>query len=260
MKKKPLAIMFVAIAAFGLTARWWPSWYWGCRTRNPVRAGAGLASKNGCLACHAPLQRDQHADPGSRWGSVPSFYRGNLMMYVHGPAEVENFIRDGRPEQPKPGETQSGAAKPLFHMPAFKGRIRAGGIRDLALYVMAADGYHVPDSGPVADGFVLSRKFGCESCHGIAGAGGVPNPRSFTLSVPGWTGADFSDLAQNRAEFDEWLLDGRSKRMARNRAASFFLDRANLYMPAFRGALKPAEADSIWAYVQFLRTATEKAR
>ena len=262
MKKKRVAGLVVAFVILAATARWWPDWYWTYRTRNPVRAGANLAARNGCLACHAPLQRDQHDDPGSRWGSVPSFYRGNLMMYVNNPKEVENFISFGRPEPPpkktaapppsSPAEPGT-KAPPLFHMPAFKGRLSPSEIHDLALYVMAADGYQVPDSGTVADGFTLSRKYGCESCHGIGGSGGVPNPRSFTLTVPGWIGADFSSLVQNQQEFREWVMDGRSKRMARNPAASFFLERANLYMPSFRNALKPKDVDALWAYVQFLR-------
>ncbi len=181
-------------------------------------------------------------------------------MYAAGPGDVKKIIRDGAPAPTAPAAGDPPSAKPLFHMPAFKDRLGAGEIDDLALYVMAADGYLVPDSGPVAQGFTLSRKFGCESCHGIGGCGGVPNRRSFTLAVPGWTGADFSHLVSGRQEFDEWLLDGRSKRMARNHAASFFLDRANLYMPSFRGALKPGDGDALWAYLQFLREQAKTAR
>jgi mono/diheme cytochrome c family protein len=262
VKKRRVVGLAAAIVILAATARWWPDWYWTYRTRNPVRAGAELAAKNGCLACHAPLQREQHADPGSRWGSVPSFYRGNLMMYVQNPKEVEDFISYGRPEAPpkKRGAAAPSApsaagrkAAPLFHMPAFKGRLSSSEVHNLALYVMAADGYQVPDSGTVADGFTLSRKYGCESCHGIGGSGGVLNPRSFTLTVPGWIGPDFSSLVRNKEEFREWVMEGRSNRMAHNPAASFFLDRANIYMPSFRDVLKPQDVDALWAYVQFLR-------
>ncbi len=260
MARRFLPVFAAFCLILAATARWWPGWYWKARTINPVRTGAGLALKNGCLACHAPLEREQHADPGSRWGSVPSFYRGNLMMYAGGPGDVRKIISDGGPAPLAPAAAGAAPGKPPFNMPAFKNRLGSGEIDDLALYVMAADGYLIPDSGPVAQGFSLSRKFGCESCHGIGGSGGTPNPRSFTLAVPGWTGADFSHLVSGRGEFDEWLLDGRSKRMAGNRAASFFLDRANLYMPSFRGALKPGDGDALWAYIQFLREEAKKTR
>ncbi len=260
MPKRLLPLIAAACLILAATARWWPHWYWEWRTGNPVRTGAELALRSGCLACHAPLEREQHADPGSRWGAVPSFYRGSLMMYAGAPGDVKKIISDGG-QAPRAGEAAGPASgKPLFRMPAFKDRLSARNIGDLALYVMAADGYMVPDSGPVAQGFSLSRNFGCESCHGIGGSGGVPNPRSFTLDVPGWTGAGFSHLVSGREEFGEWLLDGRSRRMAHNRAASFFLDRANLYMPSFRDALKPGDGDALWDYVQFLREQAKKAR
>jgi hypothetical protein len=82
----------------------------------------------------------------------------------------------------------------------------------------------------------------------------MPNPKSFTGSVPGWVGPDFIDLVRDRKEFDEWVLEGRSARMKRSGAASFFLDRANLQMPAFRGILADEDTDNLWAYVLWLRS------
>ncbi len=255
MRKKWLWIAGT-LAGFALVAgvRWMPGWYWSLRTANPVRSGARLAAEEGCFSCHAPLGRDQHANPGNQWKSVPSFFRGNLMMYVKSPDQVENFITYGRPKAPSKSGAEPYHAKQLFHMPAFKGRLSRKQIHELALFVIAADGYLVPDSGPVADGFTASRKFGCESCHGVGGSGGLPNPRSFTGSVPGWTGPAFSHLVQNRKEFDQWVLDGRSKRFSENRAASFFLDRATLHMPAFKEVLSKNDVDDLWGYVNWLRS------
>ncbi len=88
---------------------------------------------------------------------------------------------------------------------------------------------------------------------GVAGSGGVRNPGAFIGSVASWVGPDFPHLVADRAEFGEWVLDGRSRRLEASRPASFFLERANLFMPAFRGHLGAAEVDALWAYVQWLR-------
>ena len=139
-------------------------------------------------------------------------------------------------------------------MPAYKGRLSLTQINDLAAYVIAADGLTIPTEGPVAAGAELSAKFGCESCHGVAGSGGLPNPRSFTGTIPGWTGPDFLELVKDEEEFDQWVKLGRSERMRENRAASFFLDRAGVKMPAFGHALGPQETEELWAFVGWLRS------
>jgi mono/diheme cytochrome c family protein len=245
------ALLLVAVVTFP----WWPGWYWSWRTDNPVRRGARLAVREGCLSCHMPRGTAEIANPGSRWGTVPSFFRGNAMMYVKSPDDIAFYIAEGHaPGVPRPPESsREGGAQP-FRMKAFKGRLSEGEIRDLAAFVLAADALQVPPEGPVARGQEISAKFGCESCHGIAGSGGVRNPRSLTGAVPGWTGADFDHLSSGRTEFGEWVRDGRSVRMRNDRLASIFLDRANLQMPAFRGVLKEGDVDDLWAYVLWLRS------
>jgi mono/diheme cytochrome c family protein len=187
------------------------------------------------------------------------------MMYVKSPAQIETFIRDGSaeggPEKDRGGYGAAPKAKPdaPFHMRGFGDRLGRREIADLAAYVLAADGYLVPSDGPVADGAALSVKFGCEGCHGVAGSGGRPNPRSFTGTVPGWTGQAFEHLVSGEPEFREWVLRGRSRRMAASRAASFFLDRANLYMPSFQGTLTDGDVADLWAYVRWLRTTARGA-
>jgi mono/diheme cytochrome c family protein len=263
--KKRIILAGAALLALALAlARWIPGWYWSVRTENPIRSGAELAVREGCFSCHMPSGRSEHANPRSRWGTVPSFFRGNLMMYVDNAGQVENFIRYGRPTPPKttaPAGKDGAGTKgndskppPLYHMPAFGKKLSAKEIRHLAAFVIAADGYLVPTQGPVSHGFELSRKYGCESCHGIAGSGGQPNPKSFTMTVPGWLGPVFPHLVHNRDEFNQWVKEGRSKRFEGNRAASFFLNRANLYMPAFGHDLSKNDVDDLWAYIQWLRS------
>ena len=242
---------FLAIA-LGVSARWWPGWYWSWRTDNPVRRGARLAIQEGCLSCHAPKGSQEFANPGSRWGTVPSFFRGNAMMYMKSPEEVAYFIAEGHAKDAAP--SSSANPPPPFHMKAFKGRLSSKQIQNLAAFVLAADGYLVPSEGSVAKGSELSLKFGCESCHGVGGSGGALNPKSFTGTVPGWIGPDFNDLTRNQKEFGEWVLDGRSARMKKNHAASFFLNRANLQMPSFRGVLAEQDVGSLWAYILWLRS------
>lgn len=254
-----LAAASLAVVALLGSARWMPGWYWAWRTDNPVRRGGALAARQGCLSCHMPKGTAETANPGSRWGSVPSFFRGNLAMYVASASQVQNFIAWGNAQGSgsKPASATSASASPSpsppFHMRAFRDRLGPGQIADLAAYVLAADGYFVPSEGPVAQGSDLSLKFGCESCHGVGGSGGNSNPRSFTGTVPGWTGPDFSHLVPDRSEFGQWVLDGRSRTMSESRAASFFLNRANLQMPAFRGTLSDKDVDALWQYVQWLR-------
>jgi cytochrome c553 len=259
MKKLWLASLTILVAAVILASPWIPGWYWSARTDNPVRRGAKLARTEGCLSCHGPTGRDETANPGSRWGTVPSFFRGNAMMYVKSPEQVETFIAEGNLEGREPAErggyssAPRTATSPPFHMRGFKNRLSRRQISDLAAFALAADGYLAPSEGSVAKGSELSSKFGCENCHGVAGSGGISNPHSFTGSVPGWIGPDFDHLVSGKGDFGEWVLKGRSRRWAGDRAASFFLDRANLYMPSFQGTLSDDDVAALWAYVQWLR-------
>jgi hypothetical protein len=41
----------------------------------------------------------------------------------------------------------------------------------------------------------------------------------------------------------------------RSRLGSFFLDRANLHMPAFEGVTSEENLGDLWAHVQWLRSA-----
>ena len=256
-KRAFLAMAGLAVLALAVSSRRIPGWYWALRTDNPVRRGAVLAAREGCLSCHAPRGSQEFANPGSRWGTVPSFFRGNAMMYVKSPEGIATFIAEGHAGDAAPAKGAN--PPPPFRMKAFKGRLNSRQIQDLAAFVLAADGYLVPSEGPVAKGAELALKYGCESCHGAGGSGGVPNPKSLTGSVPGWVGPDFAELVRDRKEFEEWVLDGRSARMKRSGAASFFLHRASLQMPAFRGALSEQDLDGVWAYVLWLRSTGARA-
>jgi len=72
--------------------------------------------------------------------------------------------------------------------------------------------------------------------------------------VPSWDGADFPELVRDRAEFEQWVSDGRSRRFRGQALPSWFLDRAVLHMPAFRRHLSPGDLEALWAYAGWLRT------
>ncbi len=246
------AALFPALVVAIVVARQAPGWYWDLRSDNAVRRGAALARRQGCLSCHA-APTGEPANPGSRWGVVPSFFGGNTMMYVRAPEDVLGWIADGRPRASSPPRA-SGAGSPPFHMKAFRNRFSGRQIRDLAAFVLAADGVLVAPSGPAARGAAVARKLACLSCHGTGGAGGRPNPGSLTATVPGFLGPEFPHLVRDRGEFTQWVRDGRSRRFSRDRLAAHFLDRASLAMPAFGPALGDGDLDALWDYVAWLRT------
>lgn len=229
--------------------------------RSWLRVGAALlpalvvvlvvARRQGCLGCHA-APTGEPANPGSRWGAVPSFFGGNTMMYVRSPEEVLHWIAEGhaRPD----ARRDASASSPPFRMKAFRGTLSGRQIRDLGAFVLAADGVLVAPRGPAARGAAVARKFACLSCHGAGGAGGHPNPGSLTGSVPGFVGPELPHLVRDREEFRQWVRQGRSRRFARDRLASYFLDRASLAMPAFGAAVGDDDLDALWAYVAWLRT------
>src|SRR5262249_422312 len=93
--------------------------------------------------------------------------------------------------------------------------------------------------------------WGCLSCHGPGGSGGLPNPGSFTGFIPGWYGPDYRDLVRGREEFNRWVRSGAIPRLTRNRLASHFILNQRSKMPAYRN-LTPSQLDDLWAYVVWL--------
>ncbi|MFN8549656.1 MAG: c-type cytochrome [Candidatus Eisenbacteria bacterium] len=220
------------------------AWYGDWKGDNPVRRGRGLAAREGCFACHLSETGRELADPGTKFETIPSFRGGNLMMYAIDKDGIERWIREG---------SAGSDRTPRIPMPAFGDRLSKRQIEDLVAFVRACDGMMQPSGGSAAEGRRLVVERGCESCHGLEGSGGIRNPGSLTGTVPGWLGSDFSELVRDREEFDEWLEDGRSRRLRANRLASFFLDRSVLRMPAYAGGLSTDDRDALWSYVAWLR-------
>lgn len=243
-------ILAVAGGAAALpAARAW--WRWN--ESNPVRRGAALAARLGCHACHGPGGTGGLPDPGLG-EEVPSWDGGVPMMYVSGPDEVREYILDGvSGRRAASASARAERERAAIHMPAYRDLLDDRQVDDLVAYFMAASRTRSLPDPAVSRGRGLVARYHCEACHGVVGAGGIPNPGSLTGYVPGWLGSEFAELVRDDEELRDWLLDGGIERLGNNRIARFFLTRQRLQMPAYRDALGSEEVDDLIAYIRWLR-------
>jgi len=248
--RRLLAVGFVVVVVGGLAA------FILLRPRLPAaERGRRLAERTGCFACHGPGGIRGAANPGRTDRSVPTF-EGDVMMYAKSPEEIHEWIHDGVTAKRARSETwrkqrDQGALK----MPAFKGRMSEAQMEDLVAFVMASSGMPAPEDSFPARGLERAEALGCAGCHGPGGRLASRNRGSLKGYIPSWDGADFPELVRDRAEFDEWVERGVSRRFEKNPLARFFLERAVIAMPAYRNHLEPGDLDALWAYVQWLRSA-----
>ena len=250
-KRSLAAFLALALAGLaGLPAGRWLLWR---REANPILRGRILAEQVGCVGCHLGISGPEIPNPGSRWGSVPRFAVGNARMYVEGREEIEEFIRFGAPRTwlSDPAVAERLATQHL-RMPAYEDRLTGGEIADLVSYVSA-----VEQVGLVGDeagtGHEIAVRYGCLSCHGVQGSGGLPNPGSLGGFIPGFLGGNFQDMVQNEEEFRQWVLEGTSTRLAANPLIRFFWRRQEISMPAYREELEPGEVEKLWLWVKSMR-------
>jgi len=221
--------------------------YWRWNESNLIQEGALHAQRSGCLNCHMPVGGKEIKNPHSRLGTVPSFAGGNLMMYITEKDQVEEYIKYGHIKGKELPANQ------LIKMPPFEQRIDSDDIEEMEAYVLAANNYDIPDEGKVADGFDNALEYGCFSCHGIAGSGGMNNPDSFIGYIPGWRGSDYKELVNNDAELDEWIQKGYIDRLQNNRAARYFMERQAITMPAYGKVLTPEQINNLKVYLSWQR-------
>jgi mono/diheme cytochrome c family protein len=216
--------------------------------------GRRLAESMGCFGCHGPGGFRGAMNPGRTDKTVPNF-EGDVMMFASGAQELHEWIRDGvtaKRQQSATWRAQREAG--ILKMPAFKERISDDRIDDLVAYVTAVSGMRAPEDSTAAHGLERADSLGCTGCHGTGGLLARRNPGSLKGYIPSWDGADFPDLVQNRAEFQDWVEDGVCDRLETNPVAQFFLKRAVLKMPAYEKHLQPGDVEALWAYVQWLRS------
>lgn len=247
-----LAGAAVVLAAAAASALPLARAYWRAKSSNPVRRGIAVAERSGCFSCHGPMGSEGIPDPGSG-EAVPQWSGGVFMMYVKGEEEVRQFVRNGVSDRmAKEHEEGEEHEKAAIEMPAFRDVLSDGEIDDaVAAFLVLSGMKRPPDGTPEARGRQVAREHRCESCHAPGGAGGRPNPGSFTGFVPGWYGADFEDLVRSREEFDDWITKGKIERLETNPLARRFTRRQRLKMPEYASMTKD-DRDALWAYAQWL--------
>ena len=227
-------------------------WLWHSE-QNPLLRGRQLSVEQGCVACHDPYRGTEIPNPGSRWGTVPRFEAGNAMMYAESVDEIEQFIRHGMPESWRfDFEVSARMAEQRIRMPAYEERLSEEEIDDLTAWSSAVEGLAAPGDEVAQAGRQLAREQGCLSCHGIEGAGGLPNPGSIGGFIPGFVGSNFDHMVESRAEFDEWVETGKLERLA-NPFTRRAWSRQTLPMPPYEDSLTPDELDQLWAWVTAIR-------
>jgi mono/diheme cytochrome c family protein len=175
------------------------------------------------------------------------------MMYVKTDEDIRRYILNG--STPKVDSREGFAGGPpeaAISMPSFREVLQGGDLEDLVAAYKVMSGMAGPPSESAAErGYQVARTWGCFSCHGRGGSGGLPNPGSFAGFIPGWYGSDFRDLVRGKKEFVSWVLIGGIPRLSRNPLALYFIRRQRIQMPRYRN-LENREVEDLWAYVRWL--------
>jgi cytochrome c553 len=231
--------------------------YWERRASNPVRRGVARARQLGCFSCHGNLGASGVKDPGGENKEVPA-WSGVYMMYVDNDNDIRRLILDGSHHEGEEEPDSQKHAEPekehegKIEMPPFRDALAGSDLEDLTSAFKVLSGMVAPASDtPEERGFGVARTWSCFACHGPGGSGGLPNPGSLAGFIPGWYGADFSDLVRDRGEFDSWVRDGGTPRVRGNPVARYFMTRQRIQMPAY-SSFKTSELDDLWAYVRWL--------
>jgi cytochrome c553 len=249
-----LAVAALAAAAVLLAPRLLNS-FWSVRSTNPVRRGIVRAQELGCFTCHGHEGRSGIRDPGfDEDGEVPGWSGGVWMMYVESEQEIREFILDGISKRRAASfSALAELEQAAIAMPAYRDELRGTDLDDLTAAFLVLSGMTGPEKDtPAGRGWRLARQWQCFSCHGPGGSGGLPNPGSFAGFIPGWYGADFDDLVQNRGEFDAWIREGSIQRLRDHPVASRYLESQRVQMPPYP-AFTQEQLDELWAYTAWLR-------
>jgi mono/diheme cytochrome c family protein len=241
-------ILVVIVLAAAVTARY------SIRPQiPPAERGRRLAERAGCFGCHGPGGTRGASNPGRTDRTVPTF-EGDLMMYAKSRGEISEWIRDGvTAVRSRSASWRKQRDRGTLRMPAFGKELSLRQIDELVAFVLATAGEPEVEDSLAAAGLERADSLGCTGCHGPGGRFARPNPGSLKGYIPSWDGADFPELARDRAEFREWVERGISKRFERNPIARYFLRRATVVMPAYEQHLAAGDVDALWAYVRWLR-------
>ncbi|HIF63116.1 MAG TPA: hypothetical protein EYG16_11365 [Deltaproteobacteria bacterium] len=234
-----------------------------------AQAGAGVALRMGCPACHGAAGGGGFDNPGSENGVVPALSGGEMMMWADEPEHLREWILYGRrlddeSLNDRSGFTAGQGSARAVVMPAYEPFLASGELEQLVAWLGAISGLQFPDapaSAPdeekqrtarVADGLELAHRLGCFSCHGPMGTGGVQNPGSLKGYVPGFFGEDYAELVADNEELREWISDAAVSRLLDNPLARRVLESQALKMPSYGDFLEDEEIDSLVELVAWL--------
>ena len=224
-------------------------------TGSRFERGRREAERLGCFLCHGPDGRAGTTNFIPELDEVPSWSQGNFAAYVKAPEEVREWILDGSPARmlADPAEVKRIEGL-LIKMPAYRGFVSYETLSDLEFYVTAS-GLLLPqaEDSPEGRGRAVMVRLGCFGCHGAEGRGRAHNEGSLKGYIPAWDSADYLELVESPQELREWVLDGVPKRLSSNPAASYFLTRQVVKMPAYRGQISAEELEDLVTYLGFLR-------
>lgn len=245
------------LAALG-GAAWLGFEHWRQGGVSAVRRGRVLADRSGCFGCHGPGGLTGFEDPAGTTGAVPPFDQEAVESHARTPAEIREWIADGRPRRLREMDEKAGEEEQaLLRMPAFGQRLSPAEIDDLVAFVRATSGYQASAEPAAVAGREAAARLGCFTCHGPQGRDTPPNPGSFKGYIPSWDGPDLPELARDDAELREWILDGSPKRLREHPIARRFIAGQAVKMPAYRGHIAPEDVELLVAYVRWLRTSPE---
>lgn len=239
---------------------------------SPVSRGARLAEDAGCFACHGRAEEERRfnlrlASPGQwRTKNNPSLWDGEITEVK----VLADWIANGVPADEAEKHRQL-----FIRMPAYKDRLTAGQIDDIAAWILAEGlRFRIKPGGwkPAASGagtkalagdelFIagdqLARQTGCYQCHGELGQGGVANHDSLKGYIPGFQGRDFLKLTANgdRAEILHWIEHGRGRAIEAGLLggiAKKYFDGQAIPMPGYRDQLTSAEKELLADFLLLL--------
>lgn len=215
--------------------------------KTTVHRGKLVAEKYGCFACHSADGIKGFPNPNSKYKTVPSWQGGTAMMFIHGPDDIRQWVMQGHLD----GETGDTAA--LVPMPAYESVMSEEEFIDLELYLEAIMEIIKIDDPEAKEGYDLTKKVGCFSCHGPYGLGGATNYGGLKGYIPGWEGDDFADLVRSDEELYYWINYGEPERIQNNIFARYFTRNQMNEMPAYHNILEEDQVDKIVYYIHWLR-------
>jgi len=223
--------------------------------------GARVAVRAGCVSCHGAEGGGGTPNPGKAGNpvtQVPGIFDERMPL-----DELRQWIENGVSDAKSASESfQQARDSRLIHMPAYRSQLEPSEISDLTAFLALEQYVRTLPAEGVPEGESLARKYGCFTCHGELGQGGVENPGSLKGYIPGFFGSDFRALTRNGdpQDLQEWIQNGHSDFFWNQGFLGFypgqyFTARQALRMPAYGDAVPKPEIHKITSFLVELMNA-----